>query len=281
MTSARKWTSCLCTLAIALAGCSEEKRKTPSAKVERGDVQVTVTLSGGVKPFRSTVLSAPYTGYLRKLYVKIGDRVKQGDPLIGFSANLSDQEQIFPIRAAYPGLISQVMKLDGDYITSTGTDAKILKLEDTSSLYIESEVPEADIAKIKDQQKAVIRINALPDQTFEGDIVQIFLSARDTDNPWERKGGTFPIRIKINNPTAELKTGLTAIVEIVVNSRPKVLRLPQEYVLREKGKSYVVRAKNQERQEVELGLRSDFHVEITKGLNEGDEVLFPMSDTEE
>lgn len=287
MTSALKWIYwlrwilCLPALAIVLSGCTPEKRKTPTAKVERGDVEVTVTLSGAVKPFRSTVLAAPYTGYLRKLYVKVGDRVKQGDPLIGFSANLSNQEQIFPIRAAYPGLISQVLKLDGDYISSTGTDSKILKLEDTSSLYIESEVPEADIAKIKQQQKAVIRINALPEQTFEGDIVQIFLSARDTENSWERKGGTFPVRIKIKNPTDELKTGLSAIVEIVVNSRPNVLRLPQEYVLREHGKSYVVLAKNNQRQEVELGLRSDFHVEIIKGLNEGEEVLFPMSESEE
>lgn len=281
MTSVTKGIALACAFAL-VAGCGGgKKRRAATAKAEKGDVQVTVTLSGTVKPFRATVISAPYTGYLRKLYVAVGDRVKKGDPLVAFSPNLTDQETLYPIRAAYPGLISQVMKLDGDYVVQNATDAKVLKLEDITTLYIESEVPEADIAKIKAQQKAVIRVNALPDRQFTGDIVQIFLSARDTENNWDRKGGTFPIRIQVNDPIPELKTGLSAIVEIVVESRTGVLRVPQEFVLREKGKSYVVLAGGKERREVELGLRSDSHVEITQGLKEGDELTFPMFDAEE
>lgn len=268
---------------VVIAGCGggKGKRKVASAKAEMGNVELTVTLSGTVKPFRATVVSAPYTGYIRKLFVTVGDRVKKGDPLVSFSPNLTDEEQLYPIRAAYPGLISQVQKLEGDYVVQTGTDSKVLKLEDISTLYIESEVPEADIAKIKAQQKATIRVNALPEQTFTGDIVQIFLSARDTDNAWDRKGGTFPIRIKVDNPVPELKTGLSAIVEIVVDSRKDVIRLAQEYVLRDKGKSYVLMASNKERREVELGLRSDAHVEIKKGLQPGEEVTFPTAELDE
>lgn len=273
-------------LLVVATGCSGDgkggrSRGGATAKAEVGNVEVTVTLSGTVKPFRSTIISAPYTGYIRKLYVDVGDRVKKGDPLVAFSPNLLDSEPVYPIRAAYPGLVSQVMKLDGDYVVQSSSDAKVLKLEDISSLYIESEVPEADIAKIKDQQKAVIRVNALPDRQFTGDIVQIFLSARDTDNAWDRKGGTFPIRIKIKDPVPELKTGLSAIVEIVVESRADVLRLPQEFVAREKGKYYVVRAGGKERVPVELGLRSDAFVEVQKGLKPGDEVLFPSAELDE
>lgn len=283
MTSVTRAMSILAILSLVVfTGCGGgKKRKAATATAEKGNVELNVTLSGTVKPFRATVISAPYTGYLRRLYVNVGDRVKKGDPLVSFSPNLTDDEQLYPIRAAYPGLISQVHKLDGDYVVQTGTDAKVLKLEDISSLYIESEVPEADIAKIKAQQKATIRVNALPDRTFTGDIVQIFLSARDTDNAWDRKGGTFPIRIKVDDPIPELKTGLSAIVEIVVDSRKDVIRLAQEYVIREKGKSYVTMAKGNERREVELGLRSDAHVEITKGLQPGEEVTFPIFDAEE
>lgn len=259
---------------ILLQSCESKKITSPTTPVEKGDVDVSVSLSGNIKPYRETLITAPYTGYVRKLYVKIGDRVKAGDPLVSFSPNLSDQETTYPIRAAYPALVTQLQKMEGDYLVTGGKDNNILKVEDNSKIFVESDVPEADITKIKNGQSAKVKVNALPEKEFKGEIVQIFQSSRDSDNPWDRKGGTFPVRVQILDPIPELKTGLSAIVEIIVNKSEGVLRIPQEYIQREGDKSYVFTLKG-ERKPVELGLRSDRFVEIKSGVQEGEVLRQP------
>lgn len=262
-------------LLVATTACGKKEKVAPSAQVDRGDVEQIVALSGTIRPRRDTVITAPYTGYLRRVYVSVGSKVKKGDPLVSFTANLNEDEAAYPIRAAYTGLVSQVLKSEGDYLVQNGSDAKILKLEDRSEMFVESDVPESDIVKVKMGQQATIRLNALPGKTFKGEILQIFQAARDPENSWDRKGGAFPIRVRINEPSDEIKSGLSGVLEIQVASRRGVLRLPQEQIHRESGKYFVFLKKGGERREVVLGLRSDSFVEILSGLNVGDEVTFP------
>ncbi|MBK7889385.1 MAG: efflux RND transporter periplasmic adaptor subunit [Bdellovibrionales bacterium] len=265
---------------IAGVACGKKDKAVPSAKVDKGDVEQIVALSGTVRPKRDTVIPAPYTGYLRKIYVSVGSKVKKGDPLVSFTANLNEDEAAYPIRAAYTGLVSQVLKSEGDYLVQNTTEAKILKLEDRSEMFVESDVPESDIGKVKMGQQATIRLNALPGKTYKGEILQIFQAARDPENSWDRKGGAFPIRVRITDPTEEIKSGLSGILEIQVASKQGVLRLPQEQVHREAGKYFVFLKESGDKREVTLGLRSEMFVEILSGLKLGDEVIFPMGKDE-
>ncbi len=261
-----------------LGACSDKTPAQPSVKVERGEVVQIVALSGTVKPERETMILVPYSGYVRKLYVKVGTLVGKGEPLVAFSTSVAEDAP-FPLRAAYPGVVSQVLKSEGDYVVQGGAESKVLKYEDKSGMYIESDVPESDIAKIKVGQAARIRINALQGQDFKGTILQIFQSAREADNSWDRKGGTFPIRIKILNPTADVMTGLSSVVEIRIAERQGVVRVPQEYLKRDEASGFTVQMKkSKEFQKVTVGLKSESFVEVLSGLNLGDEILYPLGD---
>ena len=93
------------------------------------------------------------------------------------------------------------------------------------------------------------------------------------------------------------KPGMTADVRILIEKRPKVLVLPIEAVITEKGKSLVHRLQAQSgnkagskagppitsEQVVTLGARNDREVEITKGLEEGQQVMIkpPKADERE
>jgi len=259
-------------------GCTDKTANQPSIKVELGEVEQVVALSGTVKPERETMILVPYSGYVRKLYVKVGSLVAKGDPLVAFSTSIAE-EAPFPLRAAYPGVVSQVLKGEGDYVVQGGAESKVLKYEDKSGMYIESDVPESDIAKIKVDQSARIRINALQGKEFKGTILQIFQSAREPDNSWDRKGGTFPIRIKILDPTAEVMNGLSSVVEIRIAEKQNVLRVPQEYLKRDGAGFAVQLKKNKEFQKVEVGLKSESFVELLKGVSLGDEILYPMPES--
>lgn len=264
---------------FVVTGCGGKETPPPSAKVDRGDIDIVVSLGGTVRPKKQTMILMPYTGYLRKLFVEVGMQVKKGDPLVAFSTSLAEDAP-YPLRAAYPGMVTQLLKSEGDYVShGAQAESKILKYEDRSEMFVEMDAPEADIAKIKIGQNAKIRINSLPGKTFTGKVVEIFQSAREADNSWDRKGGSFPVSVRIDQDSDELKTGLSSVVEIQIQSKPKVLRLAQEFVKKSGGKFNVTLKKEKRQLEIQAGLRNESFIEILSGLSEGDEVTFPFSES--
>lgn len=51
------------------------------AKVERGSIENTLTIAGEFKPFQDVDVHAKVAGYIKKIYVDVGDHVKQGQTL--------------------------------------------------------------------------------------------------------------------------------------------------------------------------------------------------------
>ena len=78
-----------------------------------------------------------------------------------------------------------------------------------------------------------------------------------------------------------IKSGMTADVRILVETRPGVLLVPIEAIVKEEGKSYVKPVtlaedgktkKKGDKVEVKVGKSNDREMEIVSGLDEGDEV---------
>jgi RND family efflux transporter MFP subunit len=51
------------------------------AKVQRGPIESTLTIAGEFKPFQDVDVHAKVAGYIKKIYVDVGDHVKQGQTL--------------------------------------------------------------------------------------------------------------------------------------------------------------------------------------------------------
>ena len=56
--------------------------------VRKTDFIQKVTVPGTIIPFRQTIITAPYTGYVKKIYVKVGQKVNAGDPLVSVVESL-------------------------------------------------------------------------------------------------------------------------------------------------------------------------------------------------
>lgn len=170
--------------------------------VKRQDLIERVTISGQIWPKHRLDIKPPFNGYIAKLYVKIGDTLKRGNPIVTFSPSLSANEVNFPVRAGFEGVVTQVLKGEGEYVTEQGDqNLLVARFEDLSDIYVLASVPELDIAKIKIGQDALVRVSSLVGETFEGKVTEISLSARDKDR-YGSQATEFQIRWRLRVMTS-------------------------------------------------------------------------------
>jgi multidrug efflux pump subunit AcrA (membrane-fusion protein) len=239
-------------------------------KVKRENLVQSVTIAGTAEPVRSTVFNAPYDGYIKKLYVKLGDKVQAGAPLLSVAQSLQVSENVFPMRAPFTGVITQVMKSEGQFARQTDPKDIILRLDDLTKMFINSNVPEIDVVKIKSGLEAVIKVSAIINRTYKG-VVRDISRAANPKEQWGRSQVDYLSKIEILDADAQLLPGMTAVVDIVTNKKENVLTLPHEFIQKEDDEYFVI-LKDGSRRDIKVGLQNESVFEITAGLSEGQEV---------
>ena len=121
---------------------------------------------------------------------------------------------------------------------------------------------------IRAGQGAQVRVASYPDTVF-GARVALIAPAADP------KSRTFQVRVRPEEADGRLRPGMFAQVSIVTEQRESVLTVPREAIVSRSGHSaiFVVRDGLAQERPVELGLASDGMVEVTSGLDEGEEVV--------
>ncbi|MFP4082398.1 MAG: efflux RND transporter periplasmic adaptor subunit [Candidatus Aminicenantes bacterium] len=92
---------------------------------------------------------------------------------------------------------------------------------DLSKMQVECSVDEADIGKIKKGQEARFTVDAFPDETFSGKVIQVRYSPEIVQNVV-----TYTTIVEVDNPGMKLRPGMTATVSIVTDLAENVLRIP-------------------------------------------------------
>lgn len=242
--------------------------------VTREDLLQRVTIAGSVVPKRRTLVAAPYTGYVKQLFVKVGQNVKAGEPLVSVTQSLQSSEPVFPLRAPYSGTVVFVQKYEGEAVTEKSEQDFLLRIDDLSGLYVSATAPEVDRAKLLVGQEALIKASAVPDRTYSGVIEELTLAPRESGGGGMMGGAQqaeYPVRILVTERDKQLGPGMSVVVDIVTDKRENVLTLRHEYVLREK-EGYSVTLENGQKRAVKVGMQNEEAFEITEGLKEGDRV---------
>lgn len=238
--------------------------------LKRQDLTQKVTISGQVWPKKRLDIKPPFSGYIEKIFVKTGEKVKAGSPLITFSPSLSKGENNHPLRAAFNGVVTQIIKTEGEYVTETSDQNLVMRVDDLDELFVLANVPELDVAKLKIGQEASIRISSLISELFKGSISEISLSAKEKDR--YTPGNTeFQVKVLLKSHDPRLMPGMSAMIDVITNKANNVLALPHEYI-QEQDNKYFVTLTNGERKDITLGLQTDEAAEVKSGLNEGDKI---------
>lgn len=182
------------------------------------------------------------------------------------------------IRAPFAGYVAERNLDPGAYVSSatasTSTMSRgMLSVHDIETVRILIEVVEKDIPLIRIGQKAEVRAEAYPDRVFEGTVTRIVQALN-------RATRTMTVEIDLPNKDRQLKGGMFARVEALVGTHPHAVQLPIDAVSRLEDLQYVyiVRDGKAQRVNVEIGLRDDNMVEITKGLDGDEQVIVSGKD---
>jgi len=153
---------------------------------------------------------------------------------------------------------------------SQGTS--LVAIADTSRMFVECLVDEADIAQVKLGQKVRVVVEAFPGMPINGEVQRINPAAATANNITAVK-----VRIEITGPEkAKLMPGMNATCEFLTLQHENVLLVPSQAVKRDKGKT-TVRIKKAdgtlETREIKVGPSGNDGFEVMDGLKEGDEVV--------
>ena len=93
--------------------------------------------------------------------------------------------------------------------------------EDLSRMQVEVDVSEADVGQIRAEQPVEFTVDAFPEKKFEARVRQVRNAAKSVQNVV-----TYTIVADVENPSLQLRPGMTANVTVVVDDVEDVLKVP-------------------------------------------------------
>ena len=150
----------------------------------------------------------------------------------------------------------------------------IVNIEDIEAVLVDFRLPERFQSKIQSGQKAQLSVDALPGKPFTA-LVQA------VDPLIDANGRSVGIRGCIDNRQRQLRPGMFARVNTVFGVRENALTVPEEAIVPQGGKAFVVKVVPGDKPDtlvaqrvaVKTGVRQPGKVEITEGLEADDTVV--------
>src|SRR5215510_11201321 len=93
--------------------------------------------------------------------------------------------------------------------------------QDLTKMQVETSVDEADIGRLKLDDRANFTVDAFPGETFSGTVTQIRKAPQVVQNVV-----TYTVIVGVENPSGRLMPGMTANVKLVVAQKPNALKVP-------------------------------------------------------
>ncbi len=222
--------------------------------------QAQATLEKALERLSKTVFRSPITGVATSVDIKVGETAISG--------------------------------------TQNIAGSNLMTIADPSSILVEVEVDEADIANVQLEQDVDVYAVAFPEEALKGSVKTIATSAKRASN---REGLSFTVKILLEESKIDIRPGMTCRAEIFIKTREKTLAVPMQAVVFEEidddgadmsmrggrggprfgtsmnlntssnvfiyseGKALI--------KEVKLGISNDELQEILSGISEGDEII--------
>jgi membrane fusion protein (multidrug efflux system) len=169
------------------------------------------------------------------------------------------------IAAPFSGIVGLRHVSVGEYITS---GQALVNLEAIDPVKADFRVPERFLPAIRVGQAIRIKVDAYPDETFEGKVYAI-------DPRLDVAGRSLLVRALLPNKDQRLRPGLFARVTVLLQLKEDALSVPEQAIVPQGDSQYVFRIINGKAAltKVVIGTRREGRVEIVDGLSVGDEVV--------
>ncbi len=281
-------------LAILLAAGSvwllsnRSKRTEASSKEIRpfyGHIESSITATGTVQPQNRLEIKPPISGRIDKILVEEGQTVKSGDILALMSstdraalmdaARLQGAESLKQWADVYKPT-PLIAPLDGEVIVKAVDPGQVVTPTDpvvvlSDRLIVQAQVDETDIGKVKLGQEAEITLDAYPQLVVKAKVDHIYYESKVVSNVTIYQVDILPEKVP-----EEFRSGMSANVKIIQESKDNALLVPSEVVRSKNGKSFVFlsegRGQRQTRQEIKTGVSDGTNTEVLSGLTADDTI---------
>jgi membrane fusion protein, multidrug efflux system len=171
------------------------------------------------------------------------------------------------VTAPFDGVVS-ARSVEPDQTIASG--APLLTIVDMSTIELQGAAPVGVSAEIAASQVVDVTVEGLRDETFTGEVVRV--------NPVAAEGTrTIPVYIRIDNPDGQLRGGMFAVGQIVVEEIPEAIAVPTAAIREDAEGNYVLKVENDTavRQAIVEGQAWDRGrvTEITEGLAVDDVII--------
>ena len=186
----------------------------------------------------------------------------------------------------------------------------IMTIADMSLITAEVKVDETDIVNVKLDQEADVTIDAIPNRTFKGKVIEIgntailrstgLAASQSAISSQEAKD--FKVVVALTNPPAEIRPGLSCTAKVITATRQKAVTIPiQALTVRQKGDLepqkegqapqaakdpalekarkeeiqgvFVIQGEQALFRKVDTGITGATDIEVLSGLKNGEEII--------
>lgn len=178
------------------------------------------------------------------------------------------------LRAPFDGVVAEINGELGEFVTPSPVGIPTppaVDVVDTSCLYVTAPIDEVDAPRIRQGMRARVTLDAFRERSFPAHVRRVAPYVLDL----EKQARTVEIEAEIENiEEADLLPGYSADIEVVLDERENVLRIPTRAVIEgEHVYAFDADSGRVRLQEIETGLRNWEYTEVLSGLNEGDRVV--------
>jgi HlyD family secretion protein len=173
---------------VRVAKNNIEQRKIDLSSSKLRASAADANLTSANDQLRKTTLYAPLSGIVTQLLVEKGER-------------------------AQPGIMSS-------------PQATLMTIADLSVIQAELKVDETDIVNLSIGDSAQIKVDALPDDVFEGEVTEIGNSPIQSSSSSTQEAKDFKVIVTVKNPSSKIRPGMSCTGDIVTETRQNVLVMP-------------------------------------------------------
>ena len=179
--------------------------------------------------------------------------------------------------APFDGTVAEVNGELGEYLTPSPVGVATvpaIDLIDYSCLYVSAPIDEVDAPQIRAGMSARISLDAFAGTLFDGRVRRVAAYVQER----EKQARTVEVEVDFRNPadTANMLPGYSADVEVILDRRENVLRIPTEALLEDQY-VYLVDADNRlQKRHIETGMRNWRYTEVRGGLEAGQRIVLSV-----
>ena len=174
------------------------------------------------------------------------------------STSLND----YIIKSEIDGKIYSLTKEKGEMVN---TQIPIAIIGDASNFYVELQVDEYDISKIKIGQKVLLTMDSHKGEVFEASISKLYSMMNE-------KSKSFKVEANFTKQPENLYPNLTTEANIIIEVKENTTTIPRNYLIN----NDLVLLANQEKRKVTVGLKDYEKVEILSGITTKDQLFKPV-----